>query len=112
MRWCLRVKLAQYYDEFGTLLLSTMDKPIVEQSRKDDYWGAKVSSDDETLIDQNVLGRLLMELRELLKRDLDGRLETVLPLHIPDFALLGKPIGTVTGPRAVHSDKLPQSAPF
>lgn len=100
MRWCLRVKLAQNYDEFGRLLLATKDRPIVEQSRKDDYWGAKaVGVADETLIGQNILGRLLMELRELLKNDEDGTLKTVPPLSIPDFLLLGQPIETVTAYR-------------
>ena len=98
MRWCLRVKLAQNYEEFGRLLLATHDRPIVEQSRKDDYWGAKlVDETGETLIGQNVLGRLLMELREKLKEDSDGNLKTVLPLGIPDFLLLGRPIEAVTG---------------
>lgn len=100
MRWCLRVKLAQNYDEFGRLLLATKDRPIVEQSHKDDYWGAKaVGVADETLIGQNILGRLLMELRELLKNDEDGTLKTVPPLSIPDFLLLGQPIETVTAYR-------------
>jgi ribA/ribD-fused uncharacterized protein len=98
MRWCLRVKLAQNYEDFGRLLLATKDRPIVEQSRKDDYWGAKVAGfDDETLIGQNVLGRLLMELRERLKNDTNGSLKVVPPLKIPDFLLVGKPIGIVTG---------------
>lgn len=97
MRWCLRVKLAQNYEEFGQLLLSTHDWPIVEQSRKDDYWGAKlVDEAGNTLIGQNVLGRLLMELREKLKEDADGVLKTVPPLGIPNFLLLGKPIETIT----------------
>ncbi|MEY4505807.1 MAG: hypothetical protein RL297_385 [Pseudomonadota bacterium] len=96
MRWCLRVKLAQNYEEFGRLLLATRDRPIVEQSRKDDYWGAKLTDETgSTLIGQNVLGRLLMELREKLKDDADGTLKTVLPLGIPDFMLLGKPIETI-----------------
>lgn len=98
MRWCLRVKLAQNYEEFGRLLLATLDRPIVEQSRKDDYWGAKLA--DETgdiLIGQNVLGRLLMELREKLKEDSECTLKTVPPLGVPDFFLLGEPIDTVTG---------------
>jgi ribA/ribD-fused uncharacterized protein len=97
MRWCLRVKLAQHYGEFGRLLLATKDRPIVEQSRKDDYWGAKVVGiADDTLIGQNVLGRLLMELRELLKGDTDGALKVVFPLNIPDFLLFGRPIETVS----------------
>lgn len=97
MRWCLRVKLAQNYEEFGRLLLATRNQPIVEQSRKDDYWGAKVVDDAaDTLVGQNVLGRLLMELREKLKDDTEGALKTVPPLGISDFMLLGKPIETVT----------------
>lgn len=100
MRWCLRVKLAQNYEEFGRLLLATKDRPIVEQSRKDDYWGAKVVGvADETLIGQNILGRLLMELREQLKSDSDGTLKTVPPPHIPDFLLFDKPIETVSAYR-------------
>jgi type I restriction enzyme, S subunit len=31
MRWCLRVKLAQNWQTFGRLLLSTGDMPIVEK---------------------------------------------------------------------------------
>jgi ribA/ribD-fused uncharacterized protein len=96
MRWCLRVKLAQNYEEFGRLLLATGDRPIVEQSRNDDYWGAKVVSiAGDTLTGQNILGRLLRELRELLKNDADGALKIVPPLNMPDFLLLGKPIETV-----------------
>lgn len=98
MRWCLRVKLAQNYEEFGRLLLATCDKPIVEQSRKDDFWGAKLADESgDILVGQNVLGRLLMELREKLKDDAAGVLKTVPPLGIPDFMLLGKPVETVTG---------------
>ena len=79
------------------MLLATRDQPIVEQSRKDDYWGAKLADEaGETLIGQNILGRLLMELREKLKDDGEGALKTVPPLGIPDFLLLGKPIETVT----------------
>lgn len=110
MRWCLRVKLAQNYAEFGRLLLATKDRPIVEQSRKDDYWGAKVAEDEETLVGENVLGRLLMELRERLKQDASGQLLTVEPLAIPDFLMMGKPIHTVVG-RAATPTK-PQSALF
>ncbi len=110
MRWCLRVKLAQNYEEFGRLLLATRDRPIVEQSRKDDYWGAKLTDETgNTLIGQNVLGRLLMELREKLKNDTDGVLKTVPPLGIPDFLLLDKPIETVTARNSGKGQK-PQPA--
>jgi type I restriction enzyme S subunit len=90
MRWCLRVKLAGNAGSFGRLLLATGDRPIVEHSRRDDFWGAKIASDGR-LIGANVLGRLLMELREQLKSDPD-RLMIVQPLRIPQFLLFGEPI--------------------
>ena len=40
MRWALRVKLICNKDSFGQLLLSTNNKPIVELSNKDDFWGS------------------------------------------------------------------------
>ena len=112
MRWCLRVKLAQNYEEFGRLLLATRDRPIVEQSRKDDYWGAKLADEaGDRLIGQNVLGRLLMELREKLKEDTQGALKVVPPLGIPDFLLLDKPIETVTAKSSCSGQK-PQPTLF
>jgi len=91
MRWCLRVKLAQNWKAFGNLLLASRDKPIVEQSRKDAFWGAK-PVDDETLVGMNVLGRLLMELREELKSENAEALRFIQPLSITNFMLFGRPI--------------------
>jgi type I restriction enzyme S subunit len=59
MRWCLRVKLAYHWSLFVNLLLSTGNKAIVEESKKDGFWGAK-PRDESTLVGANVLGRLLM----------------------------------------------------
>lgn len=110
MRWCLRVKLAQHYNEFGRLLLATKDRPIVELSRKDDYWGTKLQRDEETLVGQNVLGRLLMALRQRIQEEDASKLRIVEPLSIPDFLLVDRPIGTVTSqaPQPVP----PQAAMF
>jgi ribA/ribD-fused uncharacterized protein len=94
MRWSLRVKLAQNYADFGELLLSTGNRNIVEQSSKDDYWGAFVKPDG-ILVGQNVLGRLLMELRWRLQNESGDSLKIVEPLTLDDFLLLGKPIETV-----------------
>lgn len=94
MRWCLRMKLACNWNAFSDLLLRTGDRPIVEESRKDDFWGAKVSYDGSSLVGMNVLGRLLMELREQIKElGRDGFLRVELP-HVPEFLLLGRPIET------------------
>lgn len=95
MRWCLRVKLAQNWEAFGELLLSTGSMPIVEKKvRRKDFWGA-TEQPDGTLIGVNVLGRLLMELREQLKGDDSECLQFIKPLTIPDFLLLGNPIEAV-----------------
>ncbi len=92
MRWCLRLKLAQHGAKFSQLLLSTGDFPIVEDSRKDDFWGA-IPSDSKTLVGMNVLGRLLMELRESIKNG--DELRCVVPPEIPNFLLFGEPLQIV-----------------
>lgn len=94
MRWCLRVKLALHHRRFGALLLATEDRPIVEESRRDEYWGAK-PKDDDSLVGMNVLGRLLMELREELKNDKSGALLRVEPLRIPNLLLINRSIGVI-----------------
>ena len=94
MRWCLRVKLAQNWVGFSKLLLETGDSPIVEQSRRDDFWGAK-PVDECTLIGVNALGRLLMELREEVRGEQGEVLLRVSPLPISDFLILGNQIGKI-----------------
>ena len=91
MRWCLQVKLAQNWDTFSELLLATGDRPIVEHSRRDDFWGAK-PVDECTLIGVNALGRLLTELREKVKQEEPESLLRVSPLLIPDFNICGHQI--------------------
>ena len=95
MRWCLRVKLAQNWEKFSALILETDERPIVEKSHKDAFWGAKIV-DEQTLAGMNVLGCLLMELRDAIKsnssHDLFYRVES---LTIPDFCLMGKTIQPV-----------------
>jgi len=98
MRWCLRVKLAQNWDKFGKLLRETGDMPIVEESKRDSFWGAK-PIDENTLVGTNVLGRLLMELRsEYLKQD-NKHLLIVNPPEIENFLLDNKKIGIVRMPQ-------------
>lgn len=97
MRWCLRVKLAQNFIEFGKLLESTFDKPIVEDSSKDDFWGAIRDKQDENLLrGTNALGRLLMELRQFYnEKRYSYEMFVVEPLNIPDFKLFGQDIDTI-----------------
>ena len=97
MRWCLQVKLIQNWEAFRDLLLETGDQPIVEQSRKDGFWGAE-PVDKRTLVGVNALGRLLMELREVVKNEGEESFFRVEPLDIVDFLLDGHPIETITAP--------------
>ena len=94
MRWCLQLKLANHR-KFGDALILTGSRSIVEESHKDDWWGTKLY--DDTYKGCNVLGQLLMELREqyqiqLLEESRDYKL--VVPPAVSDFYFLGKEIGS------------------
>ena len=94
MRWCLRLKLAQNRRKFADLLISTNSKDIVEESKRDNFWGAKPKG-DFILEGENILGRLLMELREeLTNKKIEGLL-IVEPPDILDFMILEEHIGLI-----------------
>lgn len=89
MKWCVRAKLLSNYEKFKFLLLASENKIIVEESRRDSFWGAKRNEDD-LLIGVNVLGRILIELRQELESGKD--FEILGRLEIPNFTFLGNPI--------------------
>ena len=96
MRWCLRLKLQQHFGDFFNVLKSTGDRMIVERSRKDRFWGA-VPDGDALLRGENMLGKLLMELRDEVVEWMNAEGDDVewpdlLPLDIPQFELLGRKI--------------------
>lgn len=70
MEWCLRMKLKCNWESFSALLLSTGDREIVEESHKDRFWGT-VSEGAQVLVGKNILGKLLIEIREEIR---DGKL--------------------------------------
>ena len=61
MRWAIRRKRETLPDRFDALFRRTADRPIVEFSSRDTYWGARANATH--YIGANVLGRLWMELR-------------------------------------------------
>jgi ribA/ribD-fused uncharacterized protein len=63
MRDALRAKFTQHED-LRRILLGTKDATLVEHTANDNYW-----ADGGDGSGQNMLGRLLMELREELKKD-------------------------------------------
>jgi len=78
--------------------LQESDRPIVEESSRDPFWGAKPTN-TETLIGTNVLGELLTELREELKSPHIDKLRVVEPPTLHKFLLIEKPIGVIEGPK-------------
>jgi len=94
MRWCLRTKLAQNFLKFGQLLESTHQKPIVEETHKEKFWGA-TPVDKESLSGINALGRLLMELRDLYISKDRYKLLIVPNPEIDNFLLFGEKITVV-----------------
>lgn len=92
MKWCVRAKLLSNNERFKELLLKSEKKIIVEESRRDSFWGAK-RQDDGKLIGVNVLGRILMELREDLIKG--NQIDVLGRLDIPDFYFLGEIINPI-----------------
>ena len=97
MRWCLKIKLAQNFSVFGELLKSTGENFIVEESSKDDFWGAiRDKNNQDVLIGTNALGRLLMELRQFYFTCLTLTDPIIIePLNILDFKLYGDAIKSI-----------------
>ena len=65
MRWVLRMKRESNAAEIDEVLATTADRPIVEVSTHDPWWGARPVTN--CYKGKNVLGRLWMELRQHLR---------------------------------------------
>ena len=65
MRWVLRMKREAHPGPIDGWLDATDDRPIVEVSVHDTWWGARPV--DERFVGRNVLGRLWMELRKHIR---------------------------------------------
>ena len=65
MRWVLRLKREANGSEIDAVLTATGNRPIVEVSTRDPWWGARPVADRYE--GRNVLGRLWMELRQQLR---------------------------------------------
>ena len=92
MKWVLEIKLSQNWNTFGSLLLETGNKPIVELTPKDKVWGAVLTGN--VLEGTNALGRLLMQIREDYVKKNDYQ-RCINPLDIPAFLLYNNHIEIV-----------------
>lgn len=89
MRWAVALKADQHLAAtFGPLLRATGERPIVEMSKVDAFWGA-LAQPDGRLAGQNWLGRLWMEVRAAIAGGW------------PDRTLLTPPPGLVLFGRAL-----------
>lgn len=82
MRWVVVAKLFQNFKRFSAVLDSTGDRLIIEQTRKDDFWGA-ILQPDGTLKGANMLGHLLVDIRAGLPNFVDGT--ALAPVNENDF---------------------------
>ncbi|MBC5851452.1 NADAR family protein [Vibrio metschnikovii] len=90
MRWCLQLKIAQHWDVIVPILNESKGMPIVEISKHDNFWGAKLQ-EDGSLYGMNVLGRLWMEQREIVFNNSFKSFEKILPPDLEGLMILGKP---------------------
>lgn len=95
MKWCLNLKLAQNFISFGYILDSTKNLNIVEDSSKDNFWGAIPNQENSVFIGQNALGRLLMQLREQYRSQDKFALLIVDKPSIENFKLYGEEISRI-----------------
>ena len=94
MEWCLRMKLKCNWDSFSTLLLSTENRAIVEESHKDSFWGTVTDQSGE-LVGKNVLGKLLMKIRQEIKEgELSGNQDIQLK-EIKGLLLFGENVNSL-----------------
>ena len=90
MHWAVRLKLQQNWEKFGELFDESGSMPIVEQSRKDAYWGAIKDESDGHLVGENRLGHILMTVRY----DRANSPNRIIPApKIDNFKILGIAIG-------------------
>ncbi|VVB87777.1 Uncharacterised protein [uncultured archaeon] len=95
MKWCINIKLAQNFVSFGAVLHETGLKNIVENSAKDNFWGAIPNEEGTIFTGKNALGRLLMDLRQTFYGKDTFSLLFVEPPQIEDFLLYNEPIRTI-----------------
>jgi ribA/ribD-fused uncharacterized protein len=92
MYWCLEQKFQQHFDRLWALLDQTQNKPIVELSKRDDFWGAIPRGNK--LVGENMLGQLLMILRDNIRSQVPFSRVILLPGNVDkqSFKLLNEPI--------------------
>jgi len=91
MRHALRLRLAFHPEPLRDLYGVSGDRPIVELSYRDTFWGALPDGRGHA-IGQNILGRLHMELRQEIREDPARYRDGVPSPARRDLRLIGHPL--------------------
>lgn len=85
MLYTTAVKLAQHTEAFTHALLETGSVPIVENSSRDQFWGASPATSPPTFQGINVLGKILTLTRDTLIKSKGDVTQTIeeLTRHVP-----------------------------
>ena len=94
LEWCATTKLLQHWNRFGSLLDSTGDKDIIEETNKYDYfWAARRTKEDENILTgSNIFGQILMNIRQFYRDHKNDKSIILEPMDIPNFKFLGEDI--------------------
>lgn len=104
MKAALRAKLIFHRDRICDELAQTGDRPIVEKSFRDSFWGAR-PNEKGFMVGRNVLGRLWMELRGELDVNPEAYSDGLDVSSIPFHILLGHCVERID-----PSDMIPQGS--
>lgn len=96
MLWVQIMKLTHNFEKLSKILLATGKNPIVEWSKKDDFWGAKLDEKGEVFLGQNVLGNLLMTVRDkYVPFYQQNRIPKLVVPKFPECIIFGKNLSEV-----------------
>ena len=95
MKWCIKIKLAQNFISFGSVLNETGLKNIVENSSKDNFWGAIPDKEGNNFTGKNALGRLLMDLRQSYYSEERYSLIIVNPPKVENFLIINEKVNII-----------------
>lgn len=95
MYWVVKLKVLFYWKIFSTIYVNHPKVNIVEWSKKDDFWGAKLKNG--IFYGANVLGKIhmliseeVLELYPQVQTSSTNFVYTLDPLDIPEFKLFNK----------------------
>jgi ribA/ribD-fused uncharacterized protein len=101
MEFCVKLKIYKYSDYFYNLFLQTGKSKIAEFSSFDTFWAVK-QIDSDFVYGSNVLGEIIMKIREEFRSEVNTTIDKVVP-SIQGLKLLGTEINQTLIEKPVYS---------